>query len=69
MSDNDELVTILGDLRQRMFGKVSTLREMSDAAKDYHEAWRLLGKAQGVILAASFVDEAWRDVLNRSSGK
>lgn len=51
----------LQELRSRLAEKAVTLSEMADRASALGESRRLRGKAEGVDLAISFVDELLRE--------
>lgn len=66
MSDPTEaaIMPTLRDLEQRLQEKRATLDRMADRHPDWAERARLWGKASGVGLALSFVQEAIREHEN-----
>lgn len=54
-------LVVLFDLRDRLAEKEPLLREMAEKTRNQGEYMRLSGKAEGVLLALSFIEEAIDD--------
>lgn len=50
-------MTYTAELVARLKEKAARLDEMADGTSTEHNAWRLKGKAEGVRLAISFIEE------------